>query len=272
MASLPAASCWRGSRRLPTRPLRQGRSCACVGSRKPFVLEPVDTELLLVALMPDLDARFELLYAYLHDDVTRRRASIGLALELAAPRLAPAEARHRLTGTAPLLVGRARRSGGRGQAVPVPSACVCPIESRCTCSGTITPTPPSRRSSPSRTPAEPAIRKPSPGRSLAGANLVHVREPGGAAGRSLAAAALARAGLAVLALDLAPLSPGDDAGALVRVRAARGAAPQRWARCGPVDRLAELDRAALRALADARWTIVLTGRARGTRRGRGPSR
>ena len=39
--------------------------------------------------MPDLDARFELLYGYLHDDVTRRRASIGLALELAAPSPAP---------------------------------------------------------------------------------------------------------------------------------------------------------------------------------------
>ncbi len=48
-----------------------------------FELEPVDIELLLVALMPDLDARFERLYGYLHDDVSRRRASIGLALELA---------------------------------------------------------------------------------------------------------------------------------------------------------------------------------------------
>ena len=35
-----------------------------------------------MALAPDLDPRFERLYGYLHDDVSRRRASIGLALEL----------------------------------------------------------------------------------------------------------------------------------------------------------------------------------------------
>ena len=47
-----------------------------------FGLSPVDLELLLVALAPDLDPRFERLYGYLHDDVSRRRASVGLALEL----------------------------------------------------------------------------------------------------------------------------------------------------------------------------------------------
>ena len=47
-----------------------------------FGLDPLDVELLLVALVPDLDPRFERLYGYLHDDVTRRRASVGLALEL----------------------------------------------------------------------------------------------------------------------------------------------------------------------------------------------
>jgi Winged helix domain, variant len=48
-----------------------------------FELGALDVELLLVALAPDLDPRFERLYGYLHDDVSRRRASIGLALELA---------------------------------------------------------------------------------------------------------------------------------------------------------------------------------------------
>ena len=43
-------------------------------------LSPLDIELLLVALLPDLDSRFERLYGYLNDDVTRRRASVGLAL------------------------------------------------------------------------------------------------------------------------------------------------------------------------------------------------
>src|SRR5258705_8176987 len=49
-----------------------------------FGLDQLDVEILLIALAPDLDPRFERLYAYLHDDVSRRRASAGLALELSA--------------------------------------------------------------------------------------------------------------------------------------------------------------------------------------------
>ena len=70
-----------------------------------FSLEPVDVELLLVALAPDVDARFERLYGYLHDDVTRRRASIGLALELSGALPASPASRHRLMQGAPLLEG-----------------------------------------------------------------------------------------------------------------------------------------------------------------------
>jgi hypothetical protein len=47
-----------------------------------FGLDELDVELLLIALAPDLDERFERLYGYLHDDVSRRRASVGLWLEL----------------------------------------------------------------------------------------------------------------------------------------------------------------------------------------------
>ena len=46
-------------------------------------LRGLSPETLFQAVAPDLDSRFERLYGYLHDDVTRRRASIGLALELA---------------------------------------------------------------------------------------------------------------------------------------------------------------------------------------------
>lgn len=47
-----------------------------------FGLVAPDLDLLLVAMAPDIDARFEQLYGYLNDDLTRRRATIGLALEL----------------------------------------------------------------------------------------------------------------------------------------------------------------------------------------------
>ena len=66
-------------------------------------LSDLDVEILLAALVPDLDARFERLYGYLNDDVTRRRATIGLALEIGAARPTAAAARRRLTAGAPLL-------------------------------------------------------------------------------------------------------------------------------------------------------------------------
>jgi ATPase family associated with various cellular activities (AAA) len=47
-----------------------------------FGLTSTETEILVVAAAPDLDPRFERAYGYLHDDVTRRRASVGLAIEL----------------------------------------------------------------------------------------------------------------------------------------------------------------------------------------------
>jgi hypothetical protein len=48
-----------------------------------FELDDLDVELLLVAMAPDVDDRFERYYGYLNDDVTRRRVSVGLALGLA---------------------------------------------------------------------------------------------------------------------------------------------------------------------------------------------
>ena len=47
-----------------------------------FRLEEIDIELLLIAIAPDVDVRFERLYGYLQDDVSRRRASVGLGIEL----------------------------------------------------------------------------------------------------------------------------------------------------------------------------------------------
>ena len=71
--------------------------------RRVFGLDDRDIELLLVAMAPDLDARFERLYGYLNDDVTRRRASVGLALELAGLSPLDGAARARLSASAPLV-------------------------------------------------------------------------------------------------------------------------------------------------------------------------
>ena len=62
----------------------------------------LDVELLLIALAPDLERTFEPLYGYLNDDVSRRHATVGLALELCGLPVHSAEARSRFHLAAPL--------------------------------------------------------------------------------------------------------------------------------------------------------------------------
>jgi ATP-dependent 26S proteasome regulatory subunit len=50
--------------------------------QRAFGLSPFDIEVLLIALAPELDLRYERLYAYLQDDVSRRRPSVDLGLNL----------------------------------------------------------------------------------------------------------------------------------------------------------------------------------------------
>ncbi len=47
-----------------------------------FGLSPAEVDLILIALAPELETRYETLYAYLHDDVTRKRPSVDLGLNL----------------------------------------------------------------------------------------------------------------------------------------------------------------------------------------------
>ncbi|MGW7255831.1 ATP-binding protein [Streptomyces sp. NPDC054834] len=65
-------------------------------------LTELDTTLLLIALAPDLDRTFEPLYGYLNDDVSRRRATAGLAFDLCGIPAHSAGARARLHPSAPL--------------------------------------------------------------------------------------------------------------------------------------------------------------------------
>ncbi len=69
-----------------------------------FALSPFDVDALLLCLAPELDSRCETLYAYLQDDVTRRRPTAGLILSLLAPSRGERLALHaRLAAGAPLL-------------------------------------------------------------------------------------------------------------------------------------------------------------------------
>jgi len=50
-----------------------------------YGLSDFDLDIILVALAPELDLRYERLYAYLQDDVSRRRPSVDLALNALCP-------------------------------------------------------------------------------------------------------------------------------------------------------------------------------------------
>ena len=50
-------------------------------------LSPLDREVLLIALSPEVDRRYRRVYAYLHDDFTRGIASVGLIVDILAPLL-----------------------------------------------------------------------------------------------------------------------------------------------------------------------------------------
>jgi hypothetical protein len=227
-----------------------------------FGLDQLDVEILLIALAPDLDPRFERLYAYLHDDVSRRRASAGLALELSAAAGSDADAstveRTRLGTTARLVRGGLvlveeperpfltrslrvpdRVTGhllGDDRAEPAIEALVLDVEGAALAS------------------TERLTR------SIRGsARLVYVRERTASVGRAWSTAALHEARLPVLGLDLARITAGDDAAELataaVREARLRGAAIL----AGPIETIIERGPAAIRTLAEAPCPVVLLG-------------
>jgi hypothetical protein len=50
-----------------------------------FHLTPFELDAILICLAPELDLKYETLYAYLHNDVTKKQPSVNLILELLCP-------------------------------------------------------------------------------------------------------------------------------------------------------------------------------------------
>jgi hypothetical protein len=71
-----------------------------------FGLAAPDVDVLLATIAPDLDGRYERIYAFLQDDITRKRATVGLLVRLLADAEGDETAvRARLQPEAPLLRG-----------------------------------------------------------------------------------------------------------------------------------------------------------------------
>jgi SpoVK/Ycf46/Vps4 family AAA+-type ATPase len=72
-----------------------------------FSLTPLDIDIVLVCLAPELDVRYDRFYGYLHDDVTRRRPTLDLTLNLLCGSMAEKiAARTRFEGSSPLIAHR----------------------------------------------------------------------------------------------------------------------------------------------------------------------
>ncbi|MTE17746.1 AAA family ATPase [Streptomyces sp. TRM43335] len=189
-----------------------------------FGLSPLDLDLLLVAVAPDLDPRFERLYGYLNDDLTRRRPTVGLALELCG--LAGASpARFRLAPGAPLTAGGLVEVTEPDRP---PLSRVLVVPDRVTGHLLGDARPDARlaevlgeaHEDPTAEAAEVRRAAAAAGAGTgAGAGLVHLRGRGGDAA-GLATAALRAAGLPPLVLDAAALARrSDDVPELARVAA-----------------------------------------------------
>jgi ATPase family associated with various cellular activities (AAA) len=219
-----------------------------------FELSESDVDILLVALAPDVDARFEKLYGYLHDDVARRRASIGLALELTGGGSLDPAARGRFGANAPL-----RRSGllvvddadrpFLTRALRVPDRVTAAL---------LGDTEP---------PAElrPVLHDPAPlaaaigdrvNRALSGGvGVVYCKQSVGTWAGSVVVAALAEQGRAATVVDLS-LGSAESVPELVRLAVREARLADRVLVLGPVD---GLDRPTLRQLTGGPAPVVLYG-------------
>ncbi|MFD9690739.1 ATP-binding protein [Kitasatospora sp. NPDC001309] len=214
-----------------------------------FGLLPVDLDLLLVALAPDLDPRFEQLYGYLNDDLTRRRATVGLALDLCGLPGAGA-GRFRFAARSPLIAGGLleltepdRPLLSRTLRVPdrVTAHLLGEDEPDDALAGLARRADPADRARPmapagALTPAEAqAVDRLRAAATAAGGGAVHLLDRGGHAG-PLAVAALAADGRPPLVVDAAALAARPP-GATVRVLAREARLAGGGVVLGPLDRL-----------------------------------
>ncbi|MFD4274555.1 AAA family ATPase [Streptomyces cyaneofuscatus] len=218
------------------------------GLARSFGLVELDVELLLVAMAPDIDARFERLYGYLNDDLTRRRPAIGLALELCGLPAA-GSGRFRFQPSAPLVAGGLLEIGETER--PLLSRTLR-VPDRVTAHLLGDDEPDGRLRGLVRVPAPDSTRddrvdgtdddRPEAYRIAAalatGSGLVHLLDRGGDPS-GLAVEALTAAGRRPLVVDIAALAAaGDRAAELVRTLAAEARLTHGGVVLGPLETLA----------------------------------
>ncbi len=210
-------------------------------------LDRTDVNLVLIAIAPDLDLRFERLYGYLNDDVTRRRATVALALELAGESPWTVSARRRLSPDGPLVscglleVEEPDRPA-LSRSLHVPDRVVGHLlgaeVSALATAGAL--------SYPAATWSDSLCD--SLGRTIeGGVEMVYLRDRPGASVTTLAAGAFKAAGKSTVAIDLANIDPVRDAANLMSLARREAVLTDAGLVVGPLDVIAELGNAAVRS-------------------------
>ncbi len=221
-------------------------------------LSELDVELLMVALLPDLDTRFERLYGYLNDDVTRRRASVAVALALTGESAMSAAARGRFESSRPL-VGRGLvvvEDGDRPlltRGLRVPDRVVAHLLG----DDAVDPTLAVALAEVSPYAAPLAAQLAHALRS--GVSLVHLKELVPGTGAAIAVAALAGAGHEAVVLDLTRVPGGSEGISLLVVAVREALLRGAGLVAGPIEVLTESTPDAVHLLAGAGIPLLLVG-------------
>ena len=252
--------------------------------QRAFDLSDLDVEIFLAAMVPDLDARFERLYGYLNDDVSRRRATIGLALEVAGVSPTSASARGRLTPGSPLRRHRLitiedpeRPYLSRGLRVPdrVTSHLLGDDEPEAALGEVLVDVPHRTSSGGPVGSVGGDDGLPSGMDGLAGelgtlagelgqvvrdgVRLVYLRDHGRRTGRRVAQSALSAAGRAVIGIDLDRLAAQPEPEELARLAAREALLTGAGLVAEPIEALVEGHTEALRRLANLPVPVLLIG-------------
>lgn len=223
-------------------------------------LTELELEILLIALVPDLDSRFEKLYGYLNDDVTRRRATIGLTLALTESSPSSAWARSRLAPGSALvdqglvLVEDPDRPF-LTRSLRVPDRLTAHLLGDDTLDNSL-----------DGLVVQCQADDPDNARDLAraisaGHDLVYVRESVTGTGAAMGVAALKLAGLQALCVDLGPLAGQRDAAQIIRTMGREALLTKSGLVAAMMEPLLEAHPAAIRLLTELAIPVILIGSA-----------
>jgi hypothetical protein len=221
-------------------------------------LDALDLDLLVLAMAPDLEPRFEKLYGYLHDDITRRRLSIGLAAELVGHAYADPTVRRRFGAAAPLIhngiiIIEDRDRPVLTRQVRVHDRVIAHLLGDTTASSGL-----DQLQVPSVLVESPLVEKLAIGLAR-GVTPMYLHDSGTGIGMAIGASAFARRSTGALSIDLTSLDP--TLGALGSINIALREA--RLGRVGLVvfvpDDVADENPIAMRTLCSADWPIVIVG-------------